>query len=1618
MIESDVIEWIDYNDSIQNIDVYSKKFLIKLFGLLRYLLQNNNFPLAINIFFLIIYFLQICTMSIEFISSEEDILIDILDYLKNVTIFVGVISKSNYLIIFLVFCITIILEIIMIILFSILNKRYQSRIFYLIINLINLLIYYYLIGPIIFVSLSTIYCENNIHIYLNVACYTNSKHIWFIILSLIMLLLYFTILITYSIFCVRINLIKKINFNHHTLRVNCNYDLYCLISKIIIFILHFFAYLQKGNKIYKYIYLCFIFFNCLIMSFYIIRNVYYYNKSINEINKYGWYISTWFVFCIIVKELFHIKNCSIIIIIGSIIIIRLFYKYDKMNNNLLITQMNIFELKSIKLIEVYKNILLNMKNSPIFQALKFGIINNFEDFLNNNPEINNHYQKISSNQNLIKKFNNYKDLSVLYILYIIYLYYLSKSSFKEDIIFNMSYFLINEFNNPVYAMFLCSTIKSEGYKTLFYKYILMEDIKEYLNFKINNKSHKESIKHIQIGKVILFYLYIDLFRAKIYDALCNQIDYFDILKNKITTHKMTQDFLKYGENILKLRKEIKFIWDKIIEINPFSDEYRKDYILYLESILQDELLAKEEIKQYKLIKNNKLKEKNSSYYTMFLNEKSSVLLIDGYLSSGKIIYASPNFSFIFSYQGKELLSLNIDDLIPGPVQTFHKELVENAVKYSNINYIFNEPKDSLLKNKFGEIFKIKLFVKPVPNLSYGLIYYNYIQKFDENNYIILLDKDFKIHGFSEMNNFCSLFNIINRFNSIILGYHIGLIIPNILFQLENKNGELSINKMGSELKGHLYPINRPDNLKVIVDNILRKLKFNKNNNNNELSGTFAEDSKNIIKEYNQLIKEYNIQQVTPISIFYKIKDYYFLNGKFRYYKVFINNDIISRDEFDSLIKNDILKQSFLQKSSCKINNAKNKIIKKKINDNENIDNTEKYEKENMDKKIIFKDDLKKYDDNHINNEYLFNATSNNNIIFNKIKKSIIYKLEIKQITVMKYLYYAFGLMIIIDIILDFFIQHSSFESLNQFLEDNLFFNRTKIILGVLYNIIINIRWYSHSLYINNNYCLTSNWSRFYQVGVTENIYTLCDQKNLSHYLSNEFRNILKKHFNIELYIYKYNKTKNYKYNLDNLLLFLINNEIKVLQKYSYFTNSTECKNIPKELGLNEIDLKNLAEVSYLVYYLDLNGYTGKEKAKIANQKFSKFPYTLLFSIIIFICIFIFYIYYIIFLYNIEKIFLTKLIYFNSPNFEIYIKKLEEIKKQLINDNNNDEEEIKIEEFKNSISNKKETNVVEKTKKSEKRKSKKKDKFNIHYYYKLKIKKILSFFSKKNIIFGMIISLIMLIFLSYYIISFLIAIKCKNNLINFDMINTSLENAFKESYDIFLPIMRELDKYEQKLINCKTLDGLYKMNLPTLTDIKIPKIENVIMYIIDDNDFKKESIYKFDLIFNGNLCSEEAQMAENGGQFCMNFWSGILIKGMRQAMVQMGGSIGNVISELQSINDENSNRTLLNLMNNSAFFDYKVFNEIYLFRIYNNLRFIFNEFRQEKLSAIHNIMKYILVSYILVIIFLSVFLIFFIGNYKERFIFFVNFVGIIPEKYLEDDNNFYKTIINYGKKLFT
>ena len=114
---------------------------------------------------------------------------------------------------------------------------------------------------------------------------------------------------------------------------------------------------------------------------------------------------------------------------------------------------------------------------------------------------------------------------------------------------------------------------------------------------------------------------------------------------------------------------------------------------------------------------------------MFRRDISSVLLVDGYNVIGRILYSSPNFAGLFNFSGKEILNLSIEDLMPTVVSTFHKELIENAIKYSNINYIFNVQKDFLLKGKSGGIFNVTLYAKSVPNLSFGFIFSSSLRGF-------------------------------------------------------------------------------------------------------------------------------------------------------------------------------------------------------------------------------------------------------------------------------------------------------------------------------------------------------------------------------------------------------------------------------------------------------------------------------------------------------------------------------------------------------------------------------------------------------------------------------------------------------------------------------------------------------------------------------------------------------------------------------------------------------------------------------------------------------------------------------------------------------------------------
>ena len=102
MIESNVINWLDFGDSIQKIDIYSKNKILFIFRAFRILIKNRT-PVAIEIILMIISFLQLLCVSSFFIEPEEDILIIILNYFRNIFLVPDLISiDSKYYIKFFI----------------------------------------------------------------------------------------------------------------------------------------------------------------------------------------------------------------------------------------------------------------------------------------------------------------------------------------------------------------------------------------------------------------------------------------------------------------------------------------------------------------------------------------------------------------------------------------------------------------------------------------------------------------------------------------------------------------------------------------------------------------------------------------------------------------------------------------------------------------------------------------------------------------------------------------------------------------------------------------------------------------------------------------------------------------------------------------------------------------------------------------------------------------------------------------------------------------------------------------------------------------------------------------------------------------------------------------------------------------------------------------------------------------------------------------------------------------------------------------------------------------------------------------------------------------------------
>ena len=1668
MIERRIIEWLDLGESVQLVDVYQKKKLLYFFKYHHSLVKHGIVSEVADIIFHFIFFLQIISLSSVNIEPNNDEILEILKYLEEIIIPHKILTNSKTYLTSsaIIWGINLVHLILSTIVFVLLQRKIIVKILFFFISIINFIIYYYLIGPIVYLALSGTFCSNGIHEILNVNCYSNSTHLLLLILNFIFGLYSLIIIETFSLYN---NQIGNINGSNIKSRVSCNYDIFSSNAKLLVYIIVYFYKIYANDKgiIFKYIYQIYIFLSCFILSIYTINTVFYYNRSINILIHFSWLFDTWFALCMLLKIFFSINDITLFILFGLILIIIVFAYQNNYSYYNRITQLDLLNVKSLVYIEKFNYEFINLYNSTnkTDKLLLNGIIKKFENYIVSNPELNEIYNKIKNDIHLRKKFYSLNELSMFALIFTIYNYYLEKSEIKSEIILHFCYFLINKLKNTTYAIFLISKLKNNSHIQLYHKFVLMEKIKDYLIFKLNKKSFKNSINNVQIGSVILYYQYLDLFKLKIYEATSNQIEYFDTLRNNVSTGKVTQNFLETGENIITLRNEIFKIWEKIVQLNPFSNEILNDYMLYLKTILQDDNTAKFEEKKFKLIKSNKLSEKNNIYHSMFKNDINSVLLVDGYTNNGKILYATPNFPFLYRFNGKEIINTPIEELLPNVIQPFHKDLMDNILKYSNINNIFNKDFDVYLKGKNNALFYVNIFIKPVPNLAYGLIYFVLLTKIQDHEFTIILDKDFKIDGFTEMNqgnNFTLNNNSSNNYNLSLqaITHHIGKIIPEILIEICYKDNIFSMKKNDIDIKGNLYSINNlkdaeiERNINILIDIIKKKGSLNISEN--------TEESRKMLYQYNELQEIITEKKNNSYSIFFKVDTRKFLDGKYRYHRLYVTTDNLYLIETKNFFNNKTMNVNMtlselgedkkiiqdklgtmgtfnndneedttkiggdfnLKRASKQINNnygrylgnnlvnkankANNKCIQLKVPVNNKILNNENEEHKNDEN-----NNINVAEESYIQNE-------NNELFdFTRLKNSILNKKDSIQITVMKLVSLLFVIIVIILVIYDYIFLKDLYSNLVEYLYENLYFTHSKIITSCIYISSVNIKWLKYK-YIGEYSC-PINCTSFYLKSLDKCIKNLNNQKEKLYSYDSDFHEIILVRKNLSLIVYNSDKQDILNVDVNDYLNLIISQGVKLIGSFNDYHNN---------YGRDRINMENLLRLSFNFCNSKISGITGNEKTIRVNQKFKNNYIRIIIGVIL--CLFLLgtFSYYIIDFNKIELFFLDKLINFSSPNFENYLKNLEDLKKKLKNtkteeDENNlddidyemgsiDGDDSKI-NSKGKDDRKKGKNIKEqkdKKEKGEKISAKKRSrKQNKIQQQRIKKKKTMSFyFYKQNIFFAIKTSIILICFVSYFAVSFLMYKYYFNNYLKFDSSVNGIENLYYDSFKLFLNFKSELEHFQS--------NPKYKMTILSAKDIQMPNYGNILNDLIQNDIYRENNTESLRQLYNGDLClilfyNETTIDYSN----CKKFLSSILLKGMEQAIIQMGVMVNNVLDELPLIYNLNDlNETVYG--NSSNFKKYELFIEYYLLLSYLKNEEIINNLRIDETHYSTSLALKIIIIYFVIYLILFIFLFYFIFMYKYTYNSLFNFIVVLAAKFISDDEHFYHKIIELEKKLYS
>ena len=1714
MIEKNALDWLDLGEGLEKLDIYKGNKLIFLNKFFKTLLSENQFNLYFYLLLQSIFYIQLCCLALPGDNNTyflDDYLIYIIHYLLKIFLPHTSISSYNVLKLTIVF-ISMLLLILLVGFFIVvlnMNKDKKNKFVKLIISIINILlqiIMNYLIGPIIGACLKSLYCKSGKNEFMEFICENERNNFIFIILSIINILFYLCITIIFSIF---FNEIGKIGEFTPKTQLDTNFELYSLLLKILIFILYdvFFFFIEK-KKIFRIVYHSILFITCLTFALYIYKNIFFYDEIMNCVIHLGSFLSSWFCLIILIRDIFDLNKLSIFVLFGWIIIISANIKLFQVSSNKIILKTNIFQLNKLKDLEMLINSILKLIHSPNSsnKTVIYGFYYQFKEFLTSNNELKEKYDSLANSKFLKDMYNDSLVLNGYYIIYIIYEYYLTGDKLNNNLLnIHFCYFLINYLKNTVSAIYQCSKIKSESFKIFYYKYILAENIKDYLVEITESNNKKLSPKNVQFSTVILYYLYQNLLKIKITEITEVYINYYVYFKNFTFGSKSSLGFLKEGEKIIKMRKDIKGIWDKILILNPFCPEIRKEYLHYIKEILNDDYFLEKEQKNHNYLKNIILPQKNSFYYRTFNSLNSAVLLSEFY-ENNKILYTTPNFKRIIFLQ-KDTNDLTIKSLLPNVVAKFHNSLINESLFYSNLAQTFHDQKNVLLKTKNNTLLNMKIYVKELPNLSYGLIFIIHIEKILSNDFIILLNKELKINGYSDEQNAIKKesfdnFGLIQNFNEC----HICTIIPEIFLSLTCDNLiENEYNDLTKEIKlknalinqrGNLYKYNATSPSKSIIDkvnDIINDIKRNKsfkedvikqikekekNNAKDEVTKTMADatlifnQEKSLSKKYIDLVSEIEQTALKTVKVEYEIAERTFLNNKHKYYILTIRKDIYNYD-YDTEENNDVdvgnnnTNMNLLKKTLIETNLEFRQMLEKQININ-----LGKYKSNNIVEKKEENNNLEKSENEKIKQKENVNENKMLKMkidAINEIKEKILgnnFKTSYNKI--MLYLSIFTALMLYIFLIYNNSNGLKNLDKVSDYLNLNLYYNETRIHVSHMYIIFINFIFiktkFLKSFTYNNISCIDIYKSNF--KNSIDNIFELT--KNIMDF-DKDYYEILSKYFEINI---KNPYTSYQTINLTNfqLIKMIIVNSLKFNYNIDNFLAENEDRKIFDSLN------NNIVKHSEYYLFYEFNGIESNEiKLKVSNR-FNNIPFSLIIICIIIVIILLLYSYIIYSLNYYEKFFLVKIMNLDSKEFEEYLRHFEELKYKLKNEEDNDphktfdneethdisddniihgnkNEQNNLAEKNNNKQNKVENFNGDKEKKDDKEKNENNDntendiskseeerrkneiskrkakikkrekqkKIKLLEQKKLKNRKMLEIIIAKNLINSIKIILSVLVGITYYIIHSVYSNSKINSFTNFNIILESIETVFTNSFIIYLNVKIEIlyfvDFYHrnEEQIKNNTMKN-YTLSIITNKNYKAPDFNNYIMEIL--NDFEEYEgnnteaiIYK---LYNDDACQILYNLNNSNYNNCRVFWSGVISKGLEQAIIEMGSQFSILISLFSLINS--GEESIEKLLEDNIWKNFDYFMMTYLYNSFEKSHYYFNNLRLRYLEQNKKVFKKIFISYLIVNFIIALIFIYFAYSVISFFITFLNFIAIIPVKILIENKDINKEIINISKKL--